>query len=248
MEGIVSQFAGIYREWAPHASLRGHVRCLSINDLSGSRSESLQVVTDGCVDIVLVRRNTLHRRPRYPAHSLLHAVPRDRCGDALPSRGGLCVAGQPLDEIVNVRAPLAEFWGDDATRLLDRAAAGLNAKQVADDLEACLVRRLAAVGPADPRIAFLRRTAGDNCVPAGREARSVGGACGSERARPAAVSAWMSSATDSRRWTVCFASSGSSSLRARPKRGLGATWPTAGRLRGARRTSGRRIRAWSGCG
>ena len=51
-ERIVSQFAGIYREWAPHASLRGHVRCLWINDLSGSRSERLQVVPDGCVDIV----------------------------------------------------------------------------------------------------------------------------------------------------------------------------------------------------
>ena len=52
MEGIVSQFAGIYREWAPHASLRGHVRCLWINDLSGSSSGCLQVVPDGCVDIV----------------------------------------------------------------------------------------------------------------------------------------------------------------------------------------------------
>src|SRR5207302_6229834 len=27
MEGIVSQFAGLYRERAPHAWLRGHVRC-----------------------------------------------------------------------------------------------------------------------------------------------------------------------------------------------------------------------------
>jgi hypothetical protein len=52
MEGIVSQFAGIYREWAPHVSLRGHVRCLWINDLSGSCTECLQVVPDGCVDIV----------------------------------------------------------------------------------------------------------------------------------------------------------------------------------------------------
>jgi len=52
MEGIVSQFAGTYREWAPHALLRGHVRCLWINDLSGSRNKCLQVVPDGCVDIV----------------------------------------------------------------------------------------------------------------------------------------------------------------------------------------------------
>jgi hypothetical protein len=30
MDGIASQFAGIYREWAPQASLRGHVLCLWI--------------------------------------------------------------------------------------------------------------------------------------------------------------------------------------------------------------------------
>jgi Domain of unknown function (DUF6597) len=52
MEGVVSQFGGIYREWAPHASLREHVRCLWINDLSRSRNEPPRVVPDGCVDIV----------------------------------------------------------------------------------------------------------------------------------------------------------------------------------------------------
>ena len=40
----------------------------------------------------LDRQNTLHRRPRHPAHSRSHALRRDRCGSALPSRGGLCVA------------------------------------------------------------------------------------------------------------------------------------------------------------
>ena len=80
MEATVSQFAGIYREWAPHASLRGHVRCLWINDLSGSRSEWLQVVPDGCVDIVWTgetlcvagpdTRPILARMPRGAARSL----------------------------------------------------------------------------------------------------------------------------------------------------------------------------------
>jgi hypothetical protein len=53
IEATVSQFAGIYREWAPRASLRRHVRCLWINDLSRSRREWLQVVPDGCVDTTL---------------------------------------------------------------------------------------------------------------------------------------------------------------------------------------------------
>jgi AraC-like DNA-binding protein len=167
MEGIVSQFAGIYREWTPHASLRGHVRCLWINDLSGSRSKCLQVVPDGCVDIV------------WTGETLSIAGPDTRPNLARTPHGAMIVGvrfhpgaasawlRQPLREIANVRVPLAEFWGDDATRFLDRAAAGRSATQLAKDLEAFLVGRLAAVGPADPQIAFLRRAAGDNCMPSG---------------------------------------------------------------------------------
>ena len=167
MEGIVSQFAGIYREWAPHASLRGHVRCLWINDLSGSRSKCLQVVPDGCVDIVWTGETLCIAGP--DSRPILSRMPCRAVVVGVRFHPGAASAwlGQPLGEIVNIRVPLAEFWGNDTTRLLDRAAAGRSAKQVADDLEAFLVGRLATVGLADPRIAFLRRTAGDNCGPAG---------------------------------------------------------------------------------
>jgi AraC-like DNA-binding protein len=167
MEGIVSQFAGSYREWAPHASLRGHVRCLWINDLSRSCNECLQVVPDGCVDIVWTGETLCIAGPdtrpilaRMPGGAILVGV-RFHPGTAS------AWLGQPLDEIVNVRVPLAEFWGDDAKRLLDLAAACRSAKRLAEELEAFLVSRLAAVGLADPQIAFLRRAAGDNCTPAG---------------------------------------------------------------------------------
>jgi AraC-like DNA-binding protein len=167
MEGIVSQFAGIYREWAPHASLRGHVRCLWINDLSESRSECLQVVPDGCVDIVWTGETLCIAGP--DSRPVLAHMPRGAIVVGARFHPGAASAwlGQPLGEIVNLRVPLAEFWRDDSTRLLDRAAAGRSAKQLADDLEALLVGRLAAVGLADPQIAFLRRAAGDNCMPAG---------------------------------------------------------------------------------
>jgi AraC-like DNA-binding protein len=167
MEGIVSQFAGIYREWAPQASLRGHVRCLWINDLSRSCSECLQVVPDGCVDIVWTGETLCIAGP--DTRPILAPMPRGSIVVGVRFHPGSASAwlGQPLSEIVNVRVPLAEFWEDDATRLLDRAAAARSAKQVAKDLEAFLVGRLAAVGLAEPRIAFLRRTAGDNCMPAG---------------------------------------------------------------------------------
>jgi AraC-like DNA-binding protein len=167
MEGIVSQFAGVYREWAPHALLRGHVRCLWINDLSRSRSECLQVVPDGCVDIVWTGETLCIAGP--DTRPILSRMPRRTTVVGVRFHPGAASAwlGQPLGEIVNVRVPLAEFWKDDASRLLDRVAAGRSAKQAADDLEVFLVGRLAAVGLVDPRIAFLRRTAGDNCVPTG---------------------------------------------------------------------------------
>jgi len=167
MEGIVSQFAGMYREWAPHASLQGHVRCLWINDLSGSRSEWLQVVPDGCVDIVWTGETLCVAGP-----DTRPILTRMQCGAIVVGvrfHPGAASAwlGQPLRETVNVRVPLAEFWRDDAARLLDRAAPGRSAEQLAADLEALLVGRLAAVGLADPQIAFLRRAAGDNCMTTG---------------------------------------------------------------------------------
>ena len=167
MEATVSQFAGIYREWAPHAALRGHVRCLWTNDLSGSRSEWLQVVPDGCVDIVWTGEKLCIAGP--DTRPILARMPRGTVVVGVRFHPGAASAwlDQPLDEIVNVRVPLTEFWRDDATRFLDRAAAGRSAKQLAADLEGFLVGRLAAVGPADPQIAFLRRAAGDNCMHAG---------------------------------------------------------------------------------
>ena len=167
MEATVSQFAGIYREWAPHASLRGHVRCLWINDLSGSRSEWLQVVPDGCVDIVWTGEALCVAGP--DTSPILARMPRGAAVAGVRFHPGAASAWlrRPLDEIVNIRVPLAEFWRDDATRFLARTAEGRGAKQLAADLEDLLVCRLAAVGLADPQIAFLRRAAGDNCMPTG---------------------------------------------------------------------------------
>lgn len=166
MQDTVSQFAGIYREWAPHPSLRGHVRCLWINDLTRSRCETMQVVPDGCVDIVWSGGTLSVAGP--DTGPILSPIYRRTVFVGVRFHPGAAAAWlrQPLDEIANVRVPLAEFWGDDANHLLDRAVSARSAKHVADDLEAFLVGRRARVGPADPRIAYLRRMAGDGCAPA----------------------------------------------------------------------------------
>jgi AraC-like DNA-binding protein len=167
MEGMISQFAGEYREWAPGAALREHVRCVWMNDLTRSRAESIQVVPDGCADIL------------WTGDALCVAGPDTRpIVERL--RAGVCVVGirfhpgaasawlgVPLNEIVNGRIPLAEFWGDDAERLSDAIceANGVAnaAMEIAADLEAALAARLGDVGGADHRIAFLRAAAGGRC-------------------------------------------------------------------------------------
>ena len=116
--------------------------------------------------------------------------------------------------------------GTMRTRLLDRAAAGRSAKQVADNLEAFLVGRLAAVGPADPRIAFLRRNPGDNCVPAGLRLDQLAAHVGlSERTLRRRCLDVFGYGFET--LTACFASSGSSGLRFGPKSTTWPTWPTA---------------------
>ena len=163
----LSQFAGAYREWAPPASLRGHVRCLWTNDLSVSRTEWLRVVPDGCVDIVWTGEALCVAGP--DTRPMLARLPRGAVIVGVRFHPGAASAWlrRPLDEIVNARVPLAEFWPDDAARFLDQAAQGQGASQRATALKGLLISKLAAVGRADPRVAFLRRAAGDNCMPAG---------------------------------------------------------------------------------
>jgi len=167
MDGTVSQFAGIYRERAPDAALREHVRCVWVNDLSESQTEWIRVVPDGCADIV------------WTGTSLTVAGPDNQCIlDRLP-RGSVVVGvrfhpgaasawfGRPLSELVNSRVPLADVWRSDADRLSDKVAASCSAQEIAAALETFLLSRLGEVGRPDREIAFLRRTARDNFHPVG---------------------------------------------------------------------------------
>jgi AraC-like DNA-binding protein len=75
--------------------------------------------------------------------------------------------GVPLSEIVNSRVPLTEFWRNDTERLFDKISGICGGAEIAMTLESSLLSRLAGVGLADRKVAFLRRAAGDDCIPAG---------------------------------------------------------------------------------
>lgn len=159
MNGTVSQLAGDYREWAPHAALRDHVRCLWFNDLSLSDTRSIRVVPDGCVDIIWTRNwlriagpDTFASLEQLPPRSLVVGI-RFHPGAAS------AWLGVPIIEILNGRIPLTEFWGAEAERLYDGVSACGEAKTIAACLEAELLRRLPVVGQADRGVGFLRQAA-----------------------------------------------------------------------------------------
>jgi len=167
MDNTVSQFAGIYRERAPDAALREHVRCVWVNDLSESQIEWVRVVPDGCADIMWTGTSLIVAGP--DTNCILDRLPRGAVVVGVRFHPGTASAwfGLPLSEIVNSRVPLAELWRSDANRLFDKVTGNCSAQEIAVALEAFLLSRLAEVGLADRQIAFLRRAAGDNCHPAG---------------------------------------------------------------------------------
>jgi hypothetical protein len=120
MVSVVSQFAGCYRERAPDAALREHVRCVWVNDLTRAQNEWIRVVPDGCVDIVWTGTSLLVAGP--DTRSILDRLPRGAVVVGLRFHPGAALSwfGVPLSEIVNSRVPLAEFWQDDAERLFDK--------------------------------------------------------------------------------------------------------------------------------
>jgi AraC-like DNA-binding protein len=159
MKSPLSQRAGRYQEWRPVAPLRDHLACVWVNDLTRSTATDYCVVPDGCVDIL------------WTGDSLCIAGP-DTHPVLEPMRPGCRVVGVrfhpgaaypwlsvPLSEILNARVPLAEFWKRDASTLADRAFGAPHPAAVVTVLQRALLGRLATVGPADHRMAFLRASA-----------------------------------------------------------------------------------------
>ncbi len=119
-DSCLASVAGTYREWQPAGPLAGHLACTWMNALPESVTRLMQIIPDGCVDIIWTGESLGVAGPdtqpifeSFPAGTVIVGV-RFRPGAAPPW------LGVPASEIVNGRLPLQEFWGADARRLADR--------------------------------------------------------------------------------------------------------------------------------
>jgi AraC-like DNA-binding protein len=160
---MYAQVAGTYREWAPVAALRGHVRCLWVNDFSDPSPGSFQVVPDGCVDLIWTRAGLRVAGP--DTRPVVEESPSSGLYVGIRFHPGAAFSwlGVPLAEFLNARVPLTEFWGDAAVRVADELSKAGDAAATARGLERALLARLQQVGPPDGGIAFLRRAACEKC-------------------------------------------------------------------------------------
>ena len=138
----LASVAGTYREWQPAGPLAGHLACTWMNALPGSALPPLQVVPDGCVDIIWTGESLGVAGPdtepifeSFPPGTVIVGV-RFRPGTAPPW------LGVPASEIVNGRLPLQEFWGADARRLADQLQEVPDPRSIAELMLSALISRL----------------------------------------------------------------------------------------------------------
>jgi AraC-like DNA-binding protein len=149
-ESRLASVAGRYREWRPHGPLADHLACTWKNALPESAVPPLQVIPDGCVDIIWTGQSLGVAGPdtepifeSFAAGTVIVGV-RFLPGAAPPW------LGVPASEIVNSRVPLQEFWGADARRLADRLHEIRDPRRAADLMLSALVSRLPRSALFDP--------------------------------------------------------------------------------------------------
>ena len=149
-ESRLASVAGSYREWHAAGPLADHLACTWMNTLPESATPPLQIIPDGCIDIVWTGESLGVAGPdtqpifeSFAAGTVIVGV-RFLPGAAPPW------LGVPATEIVNGRVPLQEFWGTDARRLADRLREVRNASRARDLILSALASRSPLPGLVDP--------------------------------------------------------------------------------------------------
>jgi AraC-like DNA-binding protein len=151
-QSCLAAAVGAYREWPAGGALAQRLACLWTHALPNSAMPPLQVVPDGCIDIIwtgdslhVAGPDTEPIRESFPPGTVIVGM-RFRPGAASPW------LGVPASEIVNGRLPLDHFWGADARRLADRLSGAPNPADAAAIM-------LSALGTRRPRASLIDHAA-----------------------------------------------------------------------------------------
>jgi AraC-like DNA-binding protein len=149
-DSCLASVAGTYREWRPVCLLSNDLACTWMNALPGSAVPPLQVIPDGCVDIVWTGESLSVAGPdtqpvfeSFPPGTVIVGV-RFLPGAAPPW------LGVPASEFVNGRVSLEEFWRTDARRLADRLHGTQDPRHVAELMLSALSSRSPRPTLVDP--------------------------------------------------------------------------------------------------
>jgi len=149
-ESCLASVAGTYREWRPTGALSDDVACTWMNALPESAAPPLQIVPDGCIDIVWTGETLGVAGPdtqpifeSFQPSAVIVGV-RFRPGAAPPW------LGLPASKFVNGRVALEEFWGGDARRLSDRLHETRDPQRAAELMLSALVSRSRKPSLMDP--------------------------------------------------------------------------------------------------
>src|SRR5262245_11558657 len=149
-DGHLASIAGTHREWRPTGPLADDLAGVWMNALPQSARSLLQIVPDGCVDIIwtgvtlgVAGPDTRPVFESFPPGAVIVGV-RFRPGAAPPW------LGVPASEIVNGRLPLQEFWGAAARRLTDRLQGVRDPRHIGDLMLCALATRMPRPTLFDP--------------------------------------------------------------------------------------------------
>jgi AraC-like DNA-binding protein len=154
----LSQVAGTYGERAPAAALREHLVCVWTNALDHCGAANLQIVPDGCMDILWTGRELQVAGP--DTRAVTQTMPIGATIVGARFRPGIAPKWLRVSaaEVLNARVPLEEFWQRDARDLADQLLQSEPA-EAASMLESALLQRLPRVDAPDPALHIIRKVA-----------------------------------------------------------------------------------------
>jgi AraC-like DNA-binding protein len=140
-----------YRELAPPPHLRRHLACIW-----SSHDGVVNVLPDGCVDIVFERGRLVVAGPATTA-TVVSATPgQDRFGVRFRVGAAGAALGVAASELCDDQVALADLWGAAGRRLDERVASTPSTSAGLAALVAGVAERVAAVAGGDP---LVRRAA-----------------------------------------------------------------------------------------